>query len=806
MPKPWEEPKYRKLPARSDRHPYISSLMANDHFYNEDGIRGADTVLITEGITDCLSAVQAGIACVSPATTRFRRHDHDKLLALTGKVGRVVICNDSEANGAGEAGAIETASVLFRGGRDVRIATLPRPAGIEKVDVNEFMAREGAEALHRILADAARLPRFLVERIPTDTPKEDLAGALAPAVDLVRGASRLDVEAFTDLLRTRFKLAKATVKDLLRGPGGKDHANDHGPASADPPMSRKGEVFVAKGLYWTPGREGDPVIISSFTVTPTRRIGVEGGEVVDATVTTEGGRVFENIRFARDAWQSKAAFMRTLPSVDLQWTGTDENVQGVLRLVADQDVPTFKGTLNLGYLDTPAGPRWVAPDVVLAPDGTPADREPIIYVPSGAHLHTRVRLTTGIDPATEASIAAIVLPNLLALNHPGVVLPILGWFFAAPLRPRLMKLLGHFPFLMIWGTQGSGKSSIVTEVFWPLLGVASTEPFSATETEFALLKLLSSTDSTPVFIDEYKPFDMPLHRRNLLHRYLRRLYDGEVEERGRQDQKLNSYRLSAPVCLAGETRPIEPALVERMLSANPDKNALQANPGFAEAMRILKEVDLGSLAPGILRFLLANDTAASVAFARGITDDLLEGRSVPIRVRDALIVMVFGLRMFIEYAASRGVPITGMGVVEATNAVLADLLETGGRTVKTGLDRFIEELHVLAVQGKVQHGREYVLEGGRLALHFPSCHAAYTEHCRRIGFEGEVPDRKALRRQIDEAFRQGGYIKALDDLVCFNGRSDRRRAVIVDLDEARGILDVDDFPGSSSPSTPRWTP
>lgn len=216
--------------------------------------------------------------------------------------------------------------------------------------------------------------------------------------------------------------------------------------------------------------------------------------------------------------------------------------------------------------------------------------------------------------------------------------------------------------------------------------------------------------------------------------------------------------------------------------------------------------DLGSLAPGILRFLLANDTAASVAFARGITDDLLEGRSVPIRVRDALIVMVFGLRMFIEYAASRGVPIPSMGVVEATNAVLADLLETGGRTVKTGLDRFIEELHVLAVQGKVQHGREYVLEGVRLALHFPSCHATYTEHCRRIGFEGEVPDRKALRRQIDEAFRQGGYIKALDDLVCFNGRSDRRRAVIVDLDEAREILDVDDFPGPSTPSTPRWTP
>lgn len=280
----------------------------------------------------------------------------------------------------------------------------------------------------------------------------------------------------------------------------------------------------------------------------------------------------------------------------------------------------------------------------------------------------------------------------------------------------------------------------------------------------------------------------------------------EVEERGRQDQTLNSYRLSAPVCLAGETRPIEPALVERMLSANPDKNALQANPGFTEAMRVIKTVDVGVLAPGILRFLLGSDTSATVALAHEITDDLLEGRSVPIRVRDALIVMVFGLRNFIAYATSRGVVLGDLALEVATNAVLAALLEAGGRTVKTGLDRFIEELHVMAVQGRLLHRREYVLEEGYLALHFPSCHAAYTEHCKRIGFDGEMPDRKALRRQIDEAFRQGGYIKAVEDLVCFNGCKDRRRAVIVDIEEARKTLEVDDFPASVAAVTPRWTP
>ena len=67
------------------------------------------------------------------------------------------------------------------------------------------------------------------------------------------------------------------------------------------------------------------------------------------------------------------------------------------------------------------------------------------------------------------------------------------------------------------------------------MGIRSAESFSATETEFALLKLFSSTNSVTGFIDEHKPFDMLRYRRNTLHHYMRRLYTGEVESRGRAD-------------------------------------------------------------------------------------------------------------------------------------------------------------------------------------------------------------------------------------------------------------------------------
>ncbi len=167
---------------------------------------------------------------------------------------------------------------------------------------------------------------------------------------------------------------------------------------------------------------------------------------------------------------------------------------------------------------------------------------------------------------------------------------------------------------------------------------------------------------------------------------------------------------------------------------------------------------------------------------------------VPFRVRDNIMVMMLGLHCFEEYAAGLGIELPELDADVAVAKLLEDLLESGGTSVKTGLDYFLEELSVMAVAGTLQHGRHYVYQDGRLALHFASCHAAYCEHSRRTGFEGEVPDRKAMRRQVQESHRRNGYVLETDARVCFNGRDDRRRAVLIDIERAKQTLDVDDFP------------
>jgi len=212
----WEQAKYKKLLTRSEKHPYVSEHVRNDTFYGEDSIRGAEEIVICEGVSDAISALQCGLAVLSPVTVRFRKQDHPKLIALTRRAERVVICNDSEESGAGEAGAVETARALFEAGRDVRIAMIPRPDGVAKIDVNELVATQGADALRQVIAGARRYPEYLLDKIPPDTPKQDLDRALRPLLEAVVRLSPIQQSDYRVLIAARFGIGAGPVGERLR--------------------------------------------------------------------------------------------------------------------------------------------------------------------------------------------------------------------------------------------------------------------------------------------------------------------------------------------------------------------------------------------------------------------------------------------------------------------------------------------------------------------------------------------------------------------------------------------------------------
>lgn len=143
--------KYKKLLVHGENHPYISPLVTNEYFYGEDTARRADSLLVTEGIMDAIAVHQAGFACVSPVTVRFRKADGEKIAALAKTAKRVFIVNDNEVNASGERGALATATQLWHHGIQAHMATLPRPEGTDKIDLADYLLSYAADALQSVL-------------------------------------------------------------------------------------------------------------------------------------------------------------------------------------------------------------------------------------------------------------------------------------------------------------------------------------------------------------------------------------------------------------------------------------------------------------------------------------------------------------------------------------------------------------------------------------------------------------------------------------------------------------------------------
>lgn len=160
----WENPKHKKL-LTHERHDHVSSAVGNDWFVGVDSISSSPDLLITEGITDCYAAIQANLACISPATVVFREKDYPKLENLAAKAKQVYICNDSEESNAGTKGSIKTADYLGKKGICVKLVQLPRQEGVEKVDLADYLMENGVQRFRQLMDEAKTLLQLELDKL-----------------------------------------------------------------------------------------------------------------------------------------------------------------------------------------------------------------------------------------------------------------------------------------------------------------------------------------------------------------------------------------------------------------------------------------------------------------------------------------------------------------------------------------------------------------------------------------------------------------------------------------------------------------
>ena len=200
----WEKSKYKKLAVRNDRnHAHVAACIRNDVLYNEDVLlTRPERVVITEGVTDCISLIEHGFAAVSPVTVRIREADWERLVAKLAGVKTVYICQDNEVSEAGMQGALKTARALAGHGIQTRVAVLPLGEkqiaaraklnelpedspevdalrADAKIDVNEFFASGRTAAdFEAILAQAQTPLEMAIAKLQPDA--HDLAALLDP--------------------------------------------------------------------------------------------------------------------------------------------------------------------------------------------------------------------------------------------------------------------------------------------------------------------------------------------------------------------------------------------------------------------------------------------------------------------------------------------------------------------------------------------------------------------------------------------------------------------------------------------------
>jgi len=187
-------PKYHKLSVHSERRPYVSERVTNDHLYNEPIMATADEIGVVEGVADAVAISSLGVPVVSPVTISFNAVDLERFLSKChdNGIGRVWILFDNELSGSGNFAARRVALKLVEGGLSARILTLPLGPEQEAAR-DEVMRTLGAETFDELeRSDPNARKRLITERITDENARAWLVEQInASKIDAAEWAAQV---------------------------------------------------------------------------------------------------------------------------------------------------------------------------------------------------------------------------------------------------------------------------------------------------------------------------------------------------------------------------------------------------------------------------------------------------------------------------------------------------------------------------------------------------------------------------------------------------------------------------------------
>jgi len=801
----WNRGKYKKQLVHSEKHPKVSKVVKNV-IWNADCVGDYDTGSIAEGIIDgtlhkqisdeimviCGDKPACGVGVISPVTTKFSNNDYQQLIQLTEHWEKVYCIADNEVSGAGIKGAQDTAKTLFKAGRNPHIVLPPRPDDVKKADLADYLnvppdqKETRTKEFFKLLSSSPSLLDYLISEAKSISDKKKRNERITEIIGLMVDINPLELEDYKDTLEEELSVKRGVFKSLFETAKKEKEKEERNQAQEelnqrtvnvedgtpdDDKKRRYGDVIETEDGYaqisFSPAIGMQVENISSFLIKPKSRMWIDDYEAVSTDLVTAEGKTYATI-FERQHFNDLSAFMSRLPSIDLVWQGKLPEVQAVMGIVNSYEVPVQKGTRQIGWHLRNSGELvWVSKDINFAKDGF-LDPPEVLYCPYPGEM--AIENSISFKETNDASFQqqCTLAKELVLVNEPNAILPIIGWFFAVPFKSHFLNHPNyhHFPHLNVWGTRGSGKTETV-KLLWRMLGYTGQEIPSASQTRFALLRMFTSTNSYPICLDEYKPYDMKSGSPEAVGHFMRLAYDGKVDARGRPDQSLVSYRLIAPACLIGESPLEETAILERIIPSVLSPSAIdkQKEEG-KERQRIfsqLNETNWEGFFMRYLRYVMKCKFQEAHDEARGRVLYYLKMRPLVPRILDNLVALQFGLERFAEFLSIPFDAIDGLMqecIIHTANTLCGE----GDVHSKLAVESMLEQLSIMAETYRLKPGVHYVLNNNNdsgqteIYLRLSACLAEFRKFVRETNWQGEVMVDAAYKRQLREMMAEGKLV------------------------------------------------
>lgn len=551
------------------------------------------------------------------------------------------------------------------------------------------------------------------------------------------------------------------------------------------------DIIEVDDCYWAIARNNARVQLSTFTFDPGVLLyGTETQPDVLVGTIKASGNTWTDVPLSRKAFTRSDALLRELPLASWQWLGTDSWVKKLLPYLMERlrtkGLPRRKGVADLGYHNG----LWVGSSQVITIDKGVCDKRdaPIAALP---YKGERVNVKYVTEEPTHKDVISF-LKTVQQLNTPDIIWSILGWLCATPYKTRLEEQGIRFPVLNLYGTRGSGKTTVITNLIQRWACYTESRTYDCTTTKFVLLSLLGSSNGVPIAFSEYRSSAVGSNR---ILRYLLLAYDSGHDPRGRADQSVVDYIISAPFTVDGEDAIKDSAALERMIQVNMHPETIAEGGQAFSAMQDLKSINLEGIGTKYLQYTLDKGErpfSECIEMSKKIYPALL-----PDRVRRNISVVIYGLLELQGFLETYNV-ISFRVAPELLNEVIQQPLENVVNT-ETGrgtiiVDEMVEEMinEIILNEGIPPFVTFYDADNNELWFHLSTVVSWWRQARKRQN--RPILETAALKSQLRErqynpvqnGLRDGQYIVGCQNKT-LQGKTYRMYGVDMDIARRSGM-------------------